>query len=178
MQVTYGDITLDFATLPDSSRLAMLKRGVSHFFGNEIASKVSTRKKAAADKGEPMSEADADALHAQFTADAIKALNEGTVGVSTRGPAADPVDVAAESIARAEVSDVLKANGAKFTGKGDERRVKFADGSEFTMDQLIERRLANPAHAERIRKAAEKVVADKAKKLAKAKVEGNLLDAI
>ena len=41
MQVTYGTHTLDFTKLPAKSLEAMLKRGVTHFLGNEQASKVS-----------------------------------------------------------------------------------------------------------------------------------------
>lgn len=174
MQVTYNEVSLDFTNLPAASLLAMLKRGVSHYLGNEIAAKISGRKDKAEKEGTPLSESDVEALRAEFTDKAISALHEGTVGSATRGPAADPVDVAAERIARAEVNDVLKANKAKWTGKGDDRHVKFADGSTLTMDEMIERRLANPDHADRIRKAAEKAVADAKKKAAKLVVEGGL----
>jgi len=39
--ITYGTRTLDFNTLPPASLVAMVRRGVSHFFGNEMASKVA-----------------------------------------------------------------------------------------------------------------------------------------
>jgi hypothetical protein len=180
MNVQYGDMNLDFTKLPEQSALAMLKRGVAHYFGNEIASKISGRKaKFKEDKegnptGADMDEASVEALRTQFIAEALAKLTDGTVGTSTRGIGLDPVEAKMESIARKEIGDVLKANKAKFTGKGEDRKVKFADGSEFTMDQLVERRLANPEHADRIGKLAKKAIADAEKARNKLKVEGPL----
>ena len=175
MQVTYGTHTLDFTKLPAKSLEAMLKRGVTHFLGNEQASKVSGWKVrfVETEKREPNDDEVAEVKSAYITK-ALEALSAGTVGVATRGPAADPMDATMERIARGEISDVLKANGAKFVGKGEDRKVAFADGSSFTMDELIERRLANPEHGPRIRKDAEKAIKDAARKAEKAKVAGGL----
>lgn len=174
MNIQYGEIALDFSKLPENSLTAMLKRGVAHYFGNEIASKISGRKAKAAEAGEPLSDEAIEALRADFIAEAMAKLQDGTVGTSTRGIGLDPVEAKMESIARKEIGDVLKANKAKFTGKGEDRKVKFADGSEFTMDQLIERRLGNAEHADRIRKLAEKAIKDAEKAKAKLKVEAPL----
>ena len=73
-----------------------------------------------------------------------------------------------------QIKQIAEANGAKFVGKGEDRKVAFADGSSFTMDELIDRRLANPEHGPRIRKDAEKAIKDAARKAEKAKVAGGL----
>lgn len=176
MQVIYGDHNLDFTKLPAKSLEAMLKRGVSHFLGNEIASKITARKnKHKADNaGAEMPEADIAALHAEFVAKALTALAEGTVGTATRGPAMDPVEAKMEALAWAEILVILKNNGSKSTGKGDERVWEFANGQKFTKDELIGRRLdpTGPAgvdsktgviHADRLRKDAEKAIKAAAK---------------
>lgn len=178
MLVTYGDQTLDFTKLPPKSLEAMLKRGVSHFLGNEVASKVSTRKKKAEADGAPLGEDEAVALRGEFLTAALAALHEGTVGTATRGPAADPVDAEADRIAWGEIQTILKSNGSKSEGKGEDRVWKFANGQSFTKDELIERRLTNPDHKDRIFKDAEKAIKAKAKKQASAKVEGDILSAI
>ena len=84
-----------------------------------------------------------------------------------------------ERISRREINGILKTNGAKFVGKGDERKVAFADGSSFTMDELVDRRLANVDHGARIRKEAEKAIKSAAKEAEKAKSAGPVsLDSI
>lgn len=178
ISITYGDHTLDFSKLPPKSLEAMLKRGVAHYLGNEVASKVSGRKAKAAADGTPLADDEVAAIKAEYVAAALQALNEGTVGVSTRGPAADPIDSEMEKIARAEINTVLKANGAKFQGKGEDRKVTFADGQSFTMPQLIERRLGSPDHGDRIRKEAEKAIKARAKALAAAKSEAPVTEAL
>lgn len=180
MIVTYGEHTLDFSVLPPKSLEAMLKRGVSHFLGNEIASKVSTRKKkhAADNAGAELSADEAVALRNEFTTNALAALSAGTVGTASRGPAADPVDAEAERIAWSEVQLVLKSNNIKASGKGDERVWEFANGAKFSKDELIERRITNAEHKDRIFKDAEKNIKARAKKLSTAKVEGDALSAI
>lgn len=182
MEVTYGTHTLNFDSLPPKSTEAMLKRGVSHFLGNEIASKVTTAKKkfAAANEGRELAEDEITALRGEFVAKALSALNEGTVGIATRGPAADPIEAEMDRLAWIEIQGILKANGSKSEGKGDDRVWAFANGAKFTKEELIDRRLdpTGPAgvdtntgtvHAERLRKEAEKAIKAKAKAAAAVK---------
>lgn len=174
--VTYGTNTFDFGTLPAQSLEAMVKRGVAHFFGNEVAAKVTAWKKKFADEngGAQPGDDEVAAKHAEVTADFHAKLVNGTVGISTRGPAQDPVEAEMERIARRDITQILKTAGAKWTGKGDDRKVTFADGSQYTMDELVDRRLANPEHQANIRKAAERAIKDAAKAAEKAKAAGPL----
>lgn len=176
MQLTYGDVTVDFSTLPAKSQEALAKRGLTHFLGNEQAAKVSGWKaKFAEDNNGAEPGADeVTSKKAEYITNALAALMNGTVGTATRGPAADPIDAEIERITKREINAVLKANGAKFSGKGDERVVTFANGEKFTMDQLVERRLANADHAARIRKEAEKAIRAAAKQAEGVKASGPL----
>ena len=176
MQLTYGEVSIDFSTLPAKSQEALAKRGLTHFLGNEQAAKVSGWKAKFADENdgaEPGAD-EVQAKKAEYVANAVKALLAGEVGTATRGPAADPIESEMDRIAKREINAVLKANGAKFSGKGDERVVTFANGEKFTMDQLVERRLANADHAARIRKEAEKAIKAAAKQAEGVKSAGPL----
>lgn len=176
MQVTYDNVSLDFTTLPAKSLEAMLKRGVTHFLGNEQAAKVTGWKARFAEdnNGAQPGDDEVAAKKAEYRGIAIAALQAGTVGTATRGPAADPIEAEMERIAKREINEVLKKNGAKFTGKGDERKVTFANGDSFTMDELIERRLANVDHKARIEKEAKRALAASAKAAEQVKSAGPL----
>jgi len=179
MQFQYGDIALDTAKFHPTSVDAMIRRGVSHYLGNEMASKVVTweasenkaRQEAATKEGRatynPVSDEDKAAQKALFQADALAALEAGTVGVSNRGPRVDPLIALMQSIAKREVIDTLKANGIK-PPKGSDI-VTFGDGATRTMEQMVEKRLG--LHGERIKKEAERHLAELARKAEKAKKE-------
>lgn len=177
-----SNIKMDTTALPPVSIEALLKRGANHVFGNEVASKVTTAKKkhAADNNGAELSDDEVAALTDQFRADALARLLAGTIGTATRGPAVDPVEAEMERAAWAEIQVILKANGSKSEGKGEDRVWKFANGASFSKDQLIERRLSGEApsgvdaktgvsHADRLRKDAEKALKVKAKQAAAAK---------
>lgn len=179
MQVTYGTITLDFTTLPPKSLEAMLKRGVTHFLGNEQASKVSGWKARLAEGSDEAparvpSDEEVSAKKAEYVAAALAALQAGTVGTASRGPSVDPVEAEMDRIAKREIKAILEKNGAKFAGKGEDRKVTFADGSAFTMDELVDRRLANATEGARIKSEAEKAIRQAAKQAEKAKGAGPL----
>jgi hypothetical protein len=170
MQVTYGQYEIDTGKLPPTTIDALVRRGISHVLGNEAASKVS----AWADNAERI-KAEGNATDeqkaqkkAEFQAAFIDAMVNGTLGQHTaRGPRVDPIESAANGIAKREVIDVLRGAGLK-QPKG-EAKVKFADGQEFTMAELVERRLAK--HGERITREAQKHVADLERKAKRAKEE-------
>jgi hypothetical protein len=187
--LTYGEITRDESKLPAESVKALMSRGFAHYMGNEQASKIVARIRKELAEGKPeVFEATRDMVQAYRTDHeaqvakwqeevwkiALAALDEGTVGVSTRGPSKDPIESAMATIARREVVDVLKGNGLK-APKGEE--TVALGGHSFTMDQLIERRLEK--HGERVRKEAERAVAEAKRKsdrlqaeAAKAKANG------
>lgn len=182
LAMTYGKHAIDFSTLPQPSVVAMLRRGLSHFLGSEQASKVTAyfdpdRKLAEGETRLDDTPENRELVKADFQAKAVDALLAGTVGVSTRGPAVDPIETEINRIARREVHDILKKSGVKPAKKADDT-VEIG-GAKYTTDQLIARRLdaSSPAgvdkktgvsHAERIGKEAAKVMADKAKAAAKA----------
>lgn len=190
MKFDYADlVSVETSTLPQASQDAMLRRGLVHFFGNEVASKVAGRATRHAEesakahkdtygRGATPDEAVAfvatDEQKAEwrkaYIGEALDKLLAGTVGQFVRGPAVDPIESEMDKIAKQEVSDILRANGLKVP-KRDET-VKFSDKSEKTLDEMIANRLVSDAiapgekdgHAVRIRKLAEKAV--KARKAA------------
>ena len=178
MNVTYGTHEFDFTKLPESTLTGMLKRGVTHFLGNEQAAKVTNwSKKVLKDTGELPTDDELAAKKAEYVSAAIGAMQAGEVGQGSRGPATDPMELEMERIAKSEITEVVKKNGGKWTGKGDDRGVTFKDGSRLTMEDMVERRLGNPEHGPRIQKEAEKALKAKAKEAEKAKAAGGLSDA-
>jgi hypothetical protein len=151
MNITYGEHSIDFSKLPEASVRAMLQRGVTHFLGSEQASKVSTKFK---DADEAINTDEAECV-----AKALAALNEGTVGVSTRGSAADPLEAEIERITKREVVAVLKGQGLKFPKDGES--VKFGNGTVRTGDEMLTNYSAK--HGDRIRKEAEAALKEKAR---------------
>lgn len=187
--ITYAGHEIAVASLPAQSIEALLRRGVTHFLGNEQAAKVTARAKKdeatraveafkaahGRDPSEsdtlpsvaPASDENRDTWKAEYIANAIKALAEGTVGLIVRGPSVDPVDARMEKIAKAEVLNVLKGAGIKVPKKDE--AVTFADGTKKTLDDMIETRLER--FGDRIRVEAEKALKAEAKAKEKARVE-------
>lgn len=192
--VTYGDITLDFATLPHASKMAMLKRGTAHYFGNEYNSAVLSREvsaicanhdaevqKANRTKWDGMSTEErkvhlkafregradeAQAIRASEMAEFVKDLAEGKVGVSVRGPSVDPLTAIMQRLAKARVVNILKANKIAVPKKADDKVT--LGGTEYTMAQLITRQMDKPEVKTEIEREAKKVMADQAKAVKKA----------
>ncbi len=163
--------SIALAELPTNSQVALMLRGLRHLLGNEQASKVSALKEKREKAGEPALAPDEEAAtKAGFVADAVAALFAGTVGVRTGGGVSvsvSPLDKAMRRIALKEVTVVLAQNKLKVP-TGDNKLV-MPNGTEWTREELITRRLA--AHGDRIRTEAEaelKAEARKAKKLAEA----------
>lgn len=174
--IKYGERTLDFNTLPQASLVAMLRRGVSHYFGSEMASKVTAYFDPThdeADKRDNTPEARA-AKKAEFQDAAYNALAAGTVGVSTRGPSVDPIQTIINRLAKAEVKTILATHKLKWPAKADDT-VTLPDGSAVTGAQLVARRLdatgpagvdkkTGVAHIDRLTKEAKKIADEQKKK--------------
>lgn len=189
--ITYGDRKVDTASLPEKSIEALLRRGVTHYLGNEQASKVTAKIDKAVSEGKAEGfvatrddikayrEANSDQVGIwmkEVTDSALAALLEGTIGnraVGTSGPKLAPLDTIVRKVAKAEVIDTLKANGLS-TPKGEEK-VQFDGGKSFTLDELIDRRIAK--HGDRLTAAAKKELADRARK-AKQAAEAGVSDLI
>lgn len=162
--LTYGDFTADFNTLPETSLVAMLRRGFGHFMGSEVSSKVTA---AFAEDNETQPSVSKDEYKAQVQAEMFAKLQAGTVGVSTRGPAVDPITTIVRRLAKAEIIPILKANGLAWPKKSEDV-VSFPNGDKFTGAQLVDRRLAHPEHGTRLLKDAKKVSDEAARKAKKA----------
>lgn len=148
-KLVYGDTSLDFDALSDASRFALAQRGLTHVLGNEIASKVhswagqagqaNSDDKATIKAWKDANVAAITSKTAELVADTIKALNDGTLGARVGGPRLTPIDTLRRQIAKGQIETILRANKIKVPTKDD--TVKMPDG-EFTMTQLVERRLA------------------------------------
>lgn len=174
--IKYGERTLDFNTLPQASLVAMLRRGVSHYFGSEMSSKVVAFFDPEHDDAENRKDTPENraAKKAEFQNAAFDALVAGTVGVSVRGPSVDPITTIINRLAKAEVKTILATFKLKWPAKAEDT-VELPDGSKVTGAQLIARRLdkdgpagvdkkTGVAHIDRLRKEAEKIAAEQAKK--------------
>lgn len=190
---TYGAITVDLANLPESSRTAMFRRGLSHYFGSEQSSKVTGQFKPDAEGKVkcdlPDTVENRAAMLAEYQAKALDALLAGTVGVSVRGPTLDPIATIVARLAKAEIKTILAKNGVKFPAKAEDT-IEMPDGSKVTGAQLVSRRLdpntpagvdskgaygpVGLAHAERLTKEAKKIADDQAKKAKKAEEAGGI----
>jgi hypothetical protein len=168
VQIVYGEHTIETDKLPAKSIEALLRRGVSHFLGNEQASKVSAK---FADQENVTDEQKAQAK-AEYVAAAIKALHEGTIGNVIRGPKGTSADAIMRELARKEVTDILRQN--KLTFPTGDKVVEFGDGTKLTGKELVDRRIAK--HGERLRKEAEAEL--KARERKAAKEGGNLAEAL
>lgn len=142
--VRIHDTDVKVADLPEASVLALLGRGISHVLGNEVASRVSTAKKATNEDGTPKyNEAELDELHRRVLAEKINAILEGTLGVRA---AAAPKATAFEKRVRDIAITVLRRQAAAKgyawpSGKGSGDQVRA----------LVDQYLGN----ERYRAAAE-----------------------
>ena len=174
LEITRAGQTFDFAKLPQASAAAMLGRGLTHYLGSELSSKViGWSKRFEKENSREPNDAERDAYRSEALAAMVAALEAGTVGTVTRGAAVDPIEAEMEKLARADINAIIKANGLKWTGKGEERVVTFADGQTRTMDAMVEKRLADKG--DEYRKAAEKNIRAKQKALEAKKGEADTL---
>jgi len=161
--ITYGEHTIDPTKLPVESINALLRRGVSHFLGNEQASKLTAWIEATTKTANGAAPGDDEkaAKKAELIKAAIEALASGTVGTRVSGPRVEPIEAARNGIAKKEVLDILRAANIKVP-KGEES-VKFADGTEKTLAQMVATRLEK--FGDRIEKEAAKKLADDARRV-------------
>ena len=159
-KITYGAFETEIEALPAASIVALVKRGLSHYMGNEQAAKVSAVKSARKDSGEPeLSPDEISAMLAERRKSAWDVLLAGTIGAQrAAGPRAsvDPLEAMKHRVAREQVVERLRQAGLK-TPKGD-ATVKFANGVEKTMADMIAKRLE--VDADGIEKEAKKRLAE------------------
>lgn len=159
--IEYGTHKIDITKLPEKSVNALIARGLTHFLGNEQASKVAAKFKDV----EGTTDEQRATAKAEYVALAVKALHEGTIGNRTgSGPRGTSVDSVMRGLAEAEVKGILKHN--KLSMPSGDKVVKFADGTTLTRAQLIDRRIEK--HGERLRKEAEAEIKREERETAKA----------
>ena len=178
-KLVYGTTEVDFDALPAVSQHALALRGLTHVLGNEVASKVhgwsqkeeqaNSEDRATVKAWKEANAAAIEAKTAEFTAESVKSLLDGTLGFRTGGPRLTPLETIKRAIAKKQIVAILTAAKIKVPTKDD--TVKTPDG-EFTMAQLVDRRLVFVAKDGRdigaeITKEAEKEVARLAKEAAK-----------
>ena len=170
-------VSVDEASLPEISRLALMTKGLAHWLGNEVASKVVAK----ADKFEEETKAPATietkaGWRKDFTEEYLARLQSGEITVE-RGSSVDPVEREAESLAKADLQAVLRAKGSWPKGKIDDETVFTIGGNSRSWRSLIDAKLARdvfsvgPHKGKSIAEVASKNVAkrlaDKAKVAAK-----------
>ena len=165
--IAYGSHSIHIESLPAASLEALLRRGISHYLGNEQAAKITNRKADYQAKHGESPELDLVAeWKEEIQSAAVAKLLAGTIGQhAARAPSVDPVEKEATKIATAEVKMILTKNGIKVPKKGEP--VTFKNGSQSTLDELVARRLANPVEGARIiAEAHDALAAAAAKKFA------------
>lgn len=176
---SYGH-SFDVSSLPEASVRALLSRGFNHVLGNEVASKVTAWKARVAEGENPITPSDDEiaAKKAEYQADMIAKIKEGTLGIRAAGVTVDPVEAEMERLAKEYVQTTLKANNLKFVYPKDEngKRVKGSEGTvtlkdgTFTLDELVDRQLS--AKGDEYRAKAKKNIDAKAKRLKEAANRG------
>lgn len=169
--IKYGNHEFAIASLPEASTLALLQRGLTHYLGNEQASKLASWVKGESqansedrDVCRAWKEANPEAVKAkndELVAEAVKAVLEGKIGFREPGAAkATPLDAMIARIAKAEVLTILTSAGIKAPKKDE--KVKFANGTEKSLAEMIATRIEK--EGERITAEAKKAIAAEAKK--------------
>lgn len=171
---TYGKFEIDSTKLPEASIEALVRRGISHLLGNEQAAKVSKSSawftKFQKENGREPNEAEIETKKAEAQAAAFTQLLNGEIGQNMHGPRLDPVTAMVRTLAKAAIVATLK--GANISvPKGMDIKIAFRNGTAWTMDELIERRLAHPEFGPALQKEAEKRVLDEKRKAEKARLE-------
>lgn len=158
---------IDVLALPDTSIRAMLSRGLTHFFGSEVASRVKARtdKFAEDNKESGLKWGDDEIAQEKKTVlgEFVTKLLDGSVGVRAVGITVDPVETLIARKARKSVEDTLRANGIKVPKKDEP--VTFPNGTTKTMADMIAARLVAT------NKATGKVYGDEFRKEAEAEVK-------
>lgn len=146
--LTYGSVTIDFASLPAVSQMALARRGLSHLLGNETASGLKSWKDANPEATEEQIEAQKSAAIAAR----VEQLVNGTIGSGHGGgPRGTKLETLTRAYAWDEVNAIMVANKLKFDK--ETKTVRMGD-QEFTKAQLIDRMIAKqPGKHEKLAQA-------------------------
>lgn len=153
--IEYGNIKVDETKLSQGNLVAMISRGVKHYLGNEVSSRVGASFRAdavaawkagnvgtelTADQrkvieGAAIPESDSPeyvARKAKITQEFLDVLLTGEVGVSDRAPSVDPFTAMVNSIVKRDVLAILRSQKGVddkplWSGKADPK-----NDTEFT----------------------------------------------
>ena len=198
INLSYGNFSIDFASLPAASQDAIANEGFTHYLGNRVASKVVGSFRSAAraeyikvnggDAWKALSKAEqtsaekdgippSDSPEYQAALDAARAetfeaMKAGTLGVSERAPSMSPFDAEVAKFVKEQVLDILKGQGLWKGAKNPtpETVFAFANGDR-TFASLLDGWLAK--NTDEAHKHANKVLADR-EKARKAATQVNL----
>lgn len=165
---------VDETAIPDGVKARLLNSAFAHIMSNEASSHVVGQIRQALKNGGKASDVSTEQVKSfrenatneakiaewedSFRKAKVAAILDGTLAVRVaRAPTRDPIEAAMRAIAKLEVTAVLKAHGAAFPKKDE--TVAIGD-AELDGDTLVDRRLAHHEHGPRIRKAAERKVAE------------------
>lgn len=166
-----GKYTVDTTAIPAASITVMLQQAFNHRLGNQVASAVVARAKN--ETGNP--ELDRDGMKVFREANAalitewehelrtsvVADIMNGTLGVqAVRAPRKDPVEKEFAALVLAYVKAQLKQSGRKLPAN-DETVLNFGAGITRTRSEMLANAAAS--QGERLRKEAEKVVAERAR---------------
>ena len=160
--ITYGTHVIDVSKLPEKSVNALIKRGLSHVLGNEVAAQVTGAIRSELG-GEEVTKDQITAYRAaneskvkemtdKYVAEKVAALAAGSIGDRAIGPRGTSEDTVIRKVAEEELKVALAEHKLRLP-TGD-KKLKFGNGQEFTKAELIDRRLAHAEHGPRIRKEA------------------------
>lgn len=116
----YDTFEIDTDELPEASVNALLQRGLTHYLGNEQASKVTSWKKSHEDADESAIEAQAS----EYRTAAYDALLNGTIGTRAGGPKLKGIDRLIHLVAVEQITAFAASQKAKMpSGKGSADKV-------------------------------------------------------
>lgn len=139
----YDTFEVDTNELPEASINALLQRGLTHYLGNEQASKVTSWKKSHEDADESAIEAQAS----EYRTAAYDALLNGTIGTRAGGPKLKGIDRLIHLVAVEQITAFAAKQKAKMpSGKGSAEKVAA----------MVEKWLANADRAALVKEEAQR----------------------
>lgn len=162
--IKYGDYTIDADTIPAKSVNALLARGLAHICGNEVSSKVVSKirsvigadaTKDAVKEYRTANDAKVTEWEHEGITEALKSLQDGTVGDRSFGPRGTALDTVIRQVATEELRAALKKGGQSLPSGKKTVLVATAanpNGEQFTGPELVARYVA--ANTERLTREA------------------------
>lgn len=154
---SYG-FTIDTDKIPEASMIGLLRRGLAHLFGNEVASAaVTAEKNFKPTNGEAFNR---DEWRKQAREAKYAEVMNGQLGTRTVGPRVDPVERKFAELVEKTAKVQMKQHGYKWP-KNEEAVITFGNGMTRTRQQLRDAVVKNAGV--KLRREAERLVAAEAR---------------